>query len=94
MKPLHQIIKKPLVTEKSNLQKEAFEIVVFEVALDANKLEIKQAIEKAFNVKVKDVRTAVVSGKLKRVGRNFGKRSNFKKAYVSLAEGTIDFFGV
>ena len=94
MKPLHQIIKKPLVTEKSNLQKEAFETVVFEVALDANKVEIKQAIEKAFNVKVKDVRTSVVSGKVKRVGRSFGKRSNFKKAYVSLAEGTIDFFGV
>ncbi len=94
MKPLHQIIKKPLVTEKSNLQKEAFETVVFEVALGANKVEIKQAIEKAFNVKVKDVRTAVVAGKVKRVGRNFGKRSNAKKAYVSLAEGTIDFFGV
>jgi large subunit ribosomal protein L23 len=94
MKPLHQIIKKPLVTEKSNLQKEAFETVVFEVALDANKVEIKQAIEKAFNVKVKDVRTSVVAGKVKRVGRSFGKRSNFKKAYVSLAEGTIDFFGV
>lgn len=94
MKPLHQIIKKPLVTEKSNLQKETFETVVFEVALDANKVEIKQAIEKAFNVKVKDVRTSVVAGKVKRVGRNFGKRSNYKKAYVSLAEGTIDFFGV
>ncbi len=94
MKPLHKIIKKPLVTEKSNLQKEATETVVFEVALDANKIEIKQAIEKAFNVKVKDVRTSVVAGKVKRVGRNFGKRSNFKKAYVSLAEGTIDFFGV
>jgi large subunit ribosomal protein L23 len=94
MKPLHQIIKKPLVSEKTNLQKEAFETVVFEVALDANKVEIKQAIEKAFNVKVKDVRTMVVAGKVKRVGRNFGKRPNFKKAYVSLAEGTIDFFGV
>ncbi|MCK4536073.1 MAG: 50S ribosomal protein L23 [Desulfuromonadales bacterium] len=94
MKPLHQIIKKPLVSEKTNLQKEAFETVVFEVALDANKVEIKQAIEKAFNVKVKDVRTMVMAGKVKRVGRNFGKRPNFKKAYVSLAEGTIDFFGV
>lgn len=94
MKPLHQIIKKPLVTEKSNLQKETTETVVFEVALSANKVEIKQAIEKAFNVKVKDVRTAVVAGKVKRSGRSFGKRSNTKKAYVSLSEGTIDFFGV
>ena len=94
MKPLHQIIKRPLVTEKSNMQKEAGETLVFEVALDANKVEIKQAIEKAFNVKVKDVRTAVMAGKTKRVGRNFGKRSNFKKAYVSLSEGTIDYFGV
>lgn len=94
MKPLHQIIKRPLVTEKSNMQKEISETLVFEVALGANKVEIKQAIEKAFNVKVKDVRTAVVAGKVKRVGKNFGKRSNFKKAYVSLSEGTIDFFGV
>ncbi len=94
MKPLHQIIKKPLVTEKSNMQKEISETLVFEVALDANKVEIKQAIEKAFNVKVKDVRTAIVAGKVKRVGKNFGKRSNSKKAYVSLSEGTIDFFGV
>ena len=94
MKPLHQIIKRPLVTEKSNLQKETTETVVFEVALGANKIEIKQAIEKAFNVKVKDVRTAVTAGKVKRSGRNFGKRSNTKKAYVSLSEGTIDFFGV
>ncbi len=94
MKPLHQIIKRPLVTEKSNMQKEISETLVFEVALGANKVEIKQAIEKAFNVKVKDVRTAVVAGKVKRVGKNFGKRSNTKKAYVSLSEGTIDFFGV
>ena len=94
MKPLHQIIKRPLVTEKSNMQKEISETLVFEVALGANKVEMKQAIEKAFNVKVKDVRTAVVAGKVKRVGKNFGKRSNFKKAYVSLSEGTIDFFGV
>jgi len=94
MKPLHQIIKRPLVTEKSNMQKEISETLVFEVALSANKVEIKQAIEKAFNVKVKDVRTAIMAGKVKRVGKNFGKRSNSKKAYVSLSEGTIDFFGV
>ncbi|MBW2476359.1 MAG: 50S ribosomal protein L23 [Deltaproteobacteria bacterium] len=94
MKPLHQIIRKPLITEKSNLQKEIGNTVAFEVALTANKVEIRRAVEKAFNVKVKDVRTMVVAGKQKRFGRNFGKRSNVKKAYITLAEGNIDFFGV
>ena len=94
MKPLHQIIKKPLVTEKSSLQKDAGQVVAFEVALTANKVEIKQAVEKAFNVKVAGVNTCVVAGKVKRVGRNSGKRPNRKKALVTLAEGsTIDFFG-
>jgi large subunit ribosomal protein L23 len=94
MKPLHQIIKRPLITEKSNLQREAGQVVTFEVARDANKIEIKQAVEKAFKVKVKDVRTMVTAGKAKRVGRTVGKRSTVKKAYVTLAEGSIDFFGV
>lgn len=94
MKPLHQIIRKPLVTEKSNLMKENDNVVAFEVAMSSNKVEIKQAIERAFKVKVQEVRTMIVAGKIKRSGRNFGKRSNVKKAYVTLAEGTIDFFGV
>jgi large subunit ribosomal protein L23 len=95
MRPLYQIIKKPLITEKTSLQKEAGQIVAFEVSLDANKIEIKQAIEKAFDVKVKNVNTSLVAGKIKRVGRQFGKRSNWKKAYVTLEEGSsIDFFGV
>ena len=94
MKPLHQIIKRPLITEKSNLQREAGQTVTFEVAKDANKIEIKQAVEQAFKVKVKDVRTMVTAGKHKRVGRQVGQRSAVKKAYVTLAEGTIDFFGV
>ncbi|MEJ2470199.1 MAG: 50S ribosomal protein L23 [Desulfuromonadales bacterium] len=94
MKPLHQIIRKPLITEKSNLMKETSNVVAFEVAMNSNKVEIKQAVERAFNVKVQDVRTTIVAGKVKRVGRSFGKRSNVKKAYVTLAEGTIDFFGV
>jgi large subunit ribosomal protein L23 len=94
MKPLHQILKRPLITEKSNLQREAGQTVTFEVAKDANKIEIKQAVEQAFKVKVKDVRTMVTAGKAKRVGRTVGKRSAVKKAYVTLAEGTIDFFGV
>ena len=94
MKPLHQILRKPLITEKSSQMKVVAETVAFEVDMNANKIEIKQAIEKAFNVKVKDVRTMVVAGKTKRFGRNMGKRSNVKKAYVTLSEGTIDFFGV
>jgi len=94
MKPLHQIIRKPLVTEKSNLMKETDNVVAFEVAMSSNKVEIKKAIERAFNVKVQEVRTLIVAGKIKRSGRNFGKRSNVKKAYVTLADGTIDFFGV
>ncbi len=95
MKPLHQIIKKPLITEKTNLQKEVSQMVAFEVSIDANKIEIKQAVEKAFDVKVKNVNTSLVAGKVKRVGRQFGKRSNWKKAYVTLEEGSsIDFFGV
>jgi len=95
MKPLHQIINRPLITEKTSLQKETGRVVAFEVAPGANKIEIKQAVEKAFNVKVTDVNTVRVAGKPKRVGRTMGKRGNWKKAYVTLAEGSsIDFFGV
>jgi large subunit ribosomal protein L23 len=74
--------------------KEAGNVVAFEVAMSSNKVEIKKAIERAFKVKVQDVRTMIVAGKIKRSGRNFGKRPNVKKAYVTLADGTIDFFGV
>lgn len=95
MKPLYQIIRKPLITEKATAQKGAGQVVTFEVGRDANKLEIKQAVEKAFSVKVTDVRTMQCGGKKKRLGTNFGKRANWKKAYVSLAEGdSIDFYGV
>lgn len=95
MKPLHQIIRKPLITEKGNLLKEDSGVVTFEVARDANKIEIKRAIEDAFDVKVKSVNTSLVRGKVKRVGANLGQRNNWKKAFVTLAEGNdIDFFGV
>ena len=95
MKPLHQIIKRPLITEKTSQLKEDNRVVAFEVAINANKVEIKQAVEKAFDVKVTNVNTNVMAGKVKRVGLNFGKRSNRKKAFVTLAEGSdIDFFGV
>jgi large subunit ribosomal protein L23 len=95
MRPLHQIIKKPLITEKTSQLKEDSQVVAFEVAMNANKVEIKQAIEKAFDVKVENVKTLVAVGKVKRVGKTFGKRANRKKAYVTLAAGNdIDFFGV
>lgn len=95
MKPLHQVIRKPLITEKSSLQKDAGQVVVFEVARDANKVEIKQAVEKAFDVKVKNVNTVLIAGKVKRRGQVVGKRPNRKKAYITLEEGSsIDFFGV
>ncbi len=95
MKPLHEIIRKPLITEKANLLKDAAQVVSFEVARSANKIEIKQAVEKAFDVKVKSVNTIQLRGKVKRVGYNLGQRSNWKKAYVTLEEGhDIDFYGV
>ena len=95
MRPLHQIIKKPLITEKTSQLRGEGQVVAFEVAINANKVEIKQAIEKAFDVKVENVKTLVAAGKVKRVGKTFGKRSNRKKAYVTLAAGNdIDFFGV
>ena len=95
MKPLHQILKRPLVTEKTTMQKEEKPVVAFEVARDANKIEIKKAVERAFEVKVKTVNTVQIAGKPKRVGTKFGKRNNWKKAYVTLEEGSnIDFFGV
>ena len=95
MKPLHQIIRKPLISEKANLLKETGNVVAFEVGRDANKIEIKAAVEQAFDVKVKSVKTVQYRGKIKRVGYSFGQRNNWKKAYVTLEEGSnIDFYGV
>lgn len=95
MKPLYEIIRKPLITEKANLLKEETQVVSFEVARSANKIEIKQAVEKAFDVKVKAVNTIQVRGKYKRVGASIGQRNSWKKAYVTLEEGhNIDFYGV
>jgi len=95
MRPLHYIIKRPLLTEKVTAKAEAAKVVAFEVAKDSNKIEIKQALEKAFDITVKEVNTVVVAGKVKRVGRKFGKRGNWKKAYVTLTEDSkMDFFGV
>jgi large subunit ribosomal protein L23 len=95
MKPLYEIIRKPRITEKANELKDSARVVTFEVARTANKIEIKQAVEKAFDVKVKSVNTMQFRGKVKRVGSSIGQRSNWKKAYVALEDGhDIDFYGV
>lgn len=92
MKDLFDIIKKPCLTEKGMGLQEANNQMVIKVDPDANKIEIKNAVEKFFNVKVSKVRTANVAGKKKRLGRHFGKTSDWKKAVVTLAEGhKVDF---
>lgn len=92
MKILHQVIKGPCLTEKSNMLQELAGSVVFRVDRRANKIEIKQAVEKLFNVKVAQVRTSAMRGKKKRVGiKSIGKSSDWKKAYITLSEGKINF---
>jgi large subunit ribosomal protein L23 len=82
-----------MITEKSTRQKEEGRQYVFEVDRDANKIEIQAAIERLFKVKVLQVRTSNVLGKIKRLGRRYGKRADWKKAIVTLKEGDrIDFF--
>jgi large subunit ribosomal protein L23 len=81
------VIRRPLVTEKTTLQREDGRTIVFEVALKATKVEIKQAIESLLGAKVASVRTAISHGKVKRQGRYFGQRPDWKKAYVRLRDG-------
>lgn len=82
-----QIILRPILTEKSMRQKDEQNVVTFEVRPDANKVEIRSAVEAVFNVKVAGVRTAVYQGKLKRMGRFQGRRPGWKKAIVKLRPG-------
>ncbi|BDV44264.1 50S ribosomal protein L23 [Geotalea uraniireducens] len=92
---IYDVIKKPLITEKTTLQKDAGNVISFVVDRNANKIEIKSAVEQLFKVEVVEVNTANIAGKLKRVGRHYGKRSNWKKAYVTLKEGNnVDFFEI
>ena len=92
-KDIHSILRRPIVTEKTTFQKEDDNQVVFRVRRDANKIEIRKAVEELLGVKVTAVNTAVVRGKVKRMGRNFGKRANWKKAIVTLAPGEeVEFF--
>jgi len=88
MAQIHDIILSPVVTEKSALTQED-NTYVFKVGMAANKLEIKDAVERFFGVRVSKVRTLVVRGKTKRFGRHYGRRSDWKKAYVTLAPGNV-----
>src|SRR5574340_52565 len=94
MKNLYEVIRRPLITEKSTLLKENQRTLVFEVHRDATKPEIKKAVETLFETKVKDVRVLRVHGKVKRQGRSAGRRPDWKKAFVVLKEGAkpVEFF--
>ena len=93
MAELHDVLIRPILTEKTTGLEEAGNVYAFEVGVGSNKHEIKTAIESVFGVSVEDVRTAVMRGKNKRFGRFYGKRSNWKKAYVKLAEGdSLNFY--
>ena len=87
------MIRKPLITEKSTIERELRNIVTFSVDLRATKMDIKRAVEELFSVKVLEVRTSRVRGKIRRMGRHVGQRPNWKKARVRLREGdAIEFF--
>ena len=87
MKRIDQIIVRPLLTEKTTMQTEGANQYAFEVGVGTTKIEVKQAIEQLFSVRVAAVNTQVVRGKMKRFGRYYGKRANWKKAVVTLHEG-------
>ena len=91
---LEDIIKRPLMlTEKGNVLRETQNPFLFEVDRRANKLQIREAVEKLFNVKVLEVRTLIVRGHMRRMGRGYEKTKNWKKAIVSVKDGdTIEFF--
>ena len=93
MKTAYQVVQKPLLTEKGTRLKEEGNQYLFRVAKRANKIEIKQAVEALFSVKVADVHTQIVRGKEKRVGRFVGRTGHWKKAIVTLAAGqNVEFF--
>ncbi len=84
---LTDVIRRPLITEKTTIQREDGRTICFEVAAAANKVEIKQAIEHLLGAKVASIRTTIAHGKVKRQGRFAGQRSDWKKAYVRLRDG-------
>jgi large subunit ribosomal protein L23 len=87
MSTLYDIIKRPIVTEKGVAKKDAERTLCFEVSAEANKTQIKNAVQTVFKVKVEDVRTSTTAGKLRRRGRFAGYRADWKKAYVRLKAG-------
>ena len=91
---IQEVIRRPLITEKSTVLKDERGIVAFEVDRRANKIEVKRAVEAQFNVKVAEVRTASMHGKVRRQGRYVGRKPDWKKVYVRLAPGekAIEFF--
>jgi len=92
---VHEVIRAPIVTEKSDQDREANNAYAFEVDRRASKDEIKAAVKQFFGVTPVDVRTSIVRGKVKRVGRSIGRRPNWKKAIVVLEEGqSIDLFNL
>ena len=84
---LTDIIRRPLITEKTSIQREDGRTIVFEVARDATKIQVRSAVEKLLNAKVAGIRTSIVHGKIKRQGRYAGQRPDWKKAYVTLRAG-------
>jgi large subunit ribosomal protein L23 len=84
---LTDVIRRPLITEKTSLLREDGRTIVFQVANDANKVEIRRAVERLLGSKVASIRTSVSHGKVKRQGRYAGRRPDWKKAYVTLREG-------
>lgn len=94
MKGPQDIIQAPLISEKGTMLAESANQVLFKVSPNANKIEVKKAVETLFKVKVVQVRMARYLGKMRRIGKNIGRRSTWKKAFVTLKEGDkIDFFG-
>ncbi len=91
MKNIYSVLQGPCLTEKAALIQEKDNKIVFKVHPKANKIEVKNAVELMFNVKVKDVKTVNLHGKKKRVGKTIGFTNDWKKAYVTLSEGTINF---
>ena len=81
------VIRRPVITEKTTVLREDGRTIVFQVAIDANKVDIKRAVEQLLGSKVESVRTSVAHGKIKRQGRYVGRRADWKKAYVKLREG-------
>ena len=87
MSRITDVIRRPLVTEKTTVARESSTVIVFEVAESATKIDVKRAVEKLFGAKVESVRTAIAHGKFKRQGRFIGQRSDLKKAWVRLKAG-------